>query len=109
VKVVPPGQEEGVLPSAETVVSGAYTPLSRPLFIYASKQAAERPEVAKFVEFYLGNAAALASEVQYVPLPEGAYATVKERFAQRQTGSAFGGEPEVGLPIEEILERTPTH
>jgi phosphate transport system substrate-binding protein len=98
----------GVLPSAEHVISGAYTPLSRPLFIYVNEQSAERPEVAKFVEFYLANAPALATEVQYVPLPEGAYAMAKERFSKRQTGSGFGGEPEVGLPIEEILKRTPT-
>ncbi len=58
-----------VAPSPETVESGAYTPLSRPLFIYVSKNALEsRPEVREFVEFYLETAPDLVAEVGYVPL-----------------------------------------
>lgn len=108
-KVVAEGSAEGIEPSAENVLSGAYTPLSRPLFIYVSTKSLERPEVKKFVEFYLKNAAALAEEVQYVPLPAAAYTMATERFAKMETGSGFGGVPEVGLAIEEILKRTPTH
>ena len=29
--------------------------LSRPLFIYVNKKSLERPEVAEFVKFYLGQ------------------------------------------------------
>jgi phosphate transport system substrate-binding protein len=108
-KVVPVGKTDGVAPSAETVISGAYTPLSRPLFIYVSKKSAERPEIKQFVEFYLKNVPALAQEVKYVPLPEGAYAMALDRFAKLETGSGFGGVPEVGLSIEEILKRKPVH
>jgi phosphate transport system substrate-binding protein len=96
-----------VLPSKETVINGTYNPLSRPLFIYVKKTAAARPEVAKFVEFYLTNASTLAAEVKYVPLPAKAYELALARFKARQTGSGFGGVPEVGLPIEEILRREP--
>ena len=39
----------------ETVRTGTYQPLSRPIFIYVSKKAADRPEVQKFVEFYLAE------------------------------------------------------
>jgi phosphate transport system substrate-binding protein len=100
--------EQGpTLPSMDTVMKGTYNPLSRPLFIYVSAKSAERPEVQKFVEFYLENVPQLASEVKYVPLPEQAYAAAKERFEKRQTGTAFGGVPEVGLPVEEILKREP--
>ena len=49
----------------------------------------------------------LAGELGYVPLPDAAYAMAKKRFAQRQTGTGFGGKSEVGLPIEEILKREP--
>ncbi len=108
-KVVPAGKTDGVAPSAETVISGSYTPLSRPLFIYVSKKSAERPEVKQFVEFYLKNVPTLAQEVKYVPLPEGAYAMALDRFAKLETGSGFGGVPEVGLSIEEILKRKPVH
>ena len=50
-----------VLPSEETVKSKQYTPLGRPLFIYVSRAAAARPEVATFIRYYLETAAALAS------------------------------------------------
>jgi phosphate transport system substrate-binding protein len=94
-------------PSPETVRAGTYNPLSRPLFIYVNKKAAERPEVQKFVEFYLANAQELSQQLQYVPLPAAAYAMARERFAKRQTGTGFGGHSEFGLPIEEILKREP--
>ena len=105
VKVVPPGGSEGVMPSEEAVISNTYTPLSRPLFIYVSTKALERPEVGKFVEFYLKNGAALAKEVAYVPLPASAYEKCLERLAKKETGTAFGGEPAVGVPIDELLSR----
>jgi len=94
-------------PSPQTVRSGQYNPLSRPLFIYVNKKAAERPEVQKFVNFYLKNAHKLAERLQYVPLPEQAYTMAAERFAKKQTGTGFGGHSEFGLPIEEILKREP--
>ncbi|HEY2252042.1 MAG TPA: substrate-binding domain-containing protein, partial [Planctomycetaceae bacterium] len=96
-----------VLPSLENVKEAKYNPLSRPLFIYVNRKAAERPEVKAFVEFYLKNAHELAADVKYLPLPEKAYEMGRERFAKLQTGSGFGGEPEIGLPVEEILSREP--
>ena len=57
-----------VAPSAETAQDGTYTPLSRPLFIYPSKAAAEKPEVKAFLEFYLENDAQIAEAAQFIPL-----------------------------------------
>jgi len=57
-----------VTPSLETVQSGEYTPLSRPLFIYPSKASLERPEVAAFIQFYLENADRIAEQALYVPM-----------------------------------------
>ena len=100
--------DEGpVLPSMETVLAGTYNPLSRPLFIYVNKASAERPEVQQFVEFYLTNVPELAAEVKYVPLPAKAYEMGLARFRANQTGTGFGGVPEVGLPVEDILAREP--
>jgi phosphate transport system substrate-binding protein len=96
-----------VLPNDETVLKGTYNPLSRPLFIYVSKKSAERPAVERFVEFYLTEGPALAQEVKYVPLPAQAYEIGLERFRKRQTGTGFGGKPEVGLPIQELMKREP--
>ena len=50
-----------VTPSTETVQSGEYTPLSRPLFIYPSTAALQRPEMVAFMQFYLDNAGASRS------------------------------------------------
>lgn len=97
------------LPSLENVLKGTYNPLSRPLFIYVSRKSAERPEVQRFVEFFLTNVKDLAEEVHYLPLPPKAYEMGMKRFQERQTGSGFGGVPEVGLPVEEILMREPKH
>ena len=96
-----------VLPSQENVLKGTYNPLSRPLFIYVSRKAVERPEVRDFVEFYLKQGSTLVQEVKYLPLPDAAYQMGLERFKKRQTGTGFGGTSEVGLPVEEILRREP--
>ncbi|MDR8390518.1 PstS family phosphate ABC transporter substrate-binding protein [Aliifodinibius sp. S!AR15-10] len=74
------GEGEPVKPSTETVANGTYTPLSRPLFIYVSKQAAQRPEVQNFIEFYLDTAPKLAKSVGYVAMPDSAYNAQKEKF-----------------------------
>ena len=57
-----------VIPTAETIESGDYAPLARPLFIYVNKASLERQEVQVFLKFYLENATALVQEVGYVPL-----------------------------------------
>lgn len=67
-----------VTPTSETIENGTYSPLSRPLFIYVSKQSMERPEVKAFVEFYLDNAAELAQEVGYIRLGEAEYAANRD-------------------------------
>ena len=95
-----------LLPSAETIRVGTYQPLSRPVFIYVSKKAAERPEVQKFVEFYLKEAETLVREVNYVGLGDAAYTLVAERFAKRVTGSLFAGaDNTVGVTIEQLLAK----
>ena len=44
-----------VLPEYDNVVKGTYQPLARPIFIYVSIKSANRPEVQRFVDFYLKN------------------------------------------------------
>ncbi|MEX2217314.1 MAG: PstS family phosphate ABC transporter substrate-binding protein [Phycisphaerales bacterium] len=95
-----------VAPSAQTVLNGTYNPLSRPLFIYVNKRSVEtKPEVRLFVEFYIKYVPELASQVKYMPLPPEAYKPVSERLKKLQTGTAFGGEPTIGVPIAEIVNR----
>ena len=102
-KIVPIDAGHGpVAPSADTINNGTY-PLSRPLFIYVSRKAAERPEVSAFVRFYIENAEALVKEVGYVPLPQKVYQLALERFERRTTGSAFSGKKTVGVSLEDLL------
>lgn len=65
-----------VNPSRESIKSGEYAPLSRPMFIYVRRDALERPEVRAFVDFYLTNATALVPEAGYVPLGDADYASM---------------------------------
>ena len=69
-----------VLPSIETVASNEYAPLSRSLFIFLNKKSAQRPEVQKFIAFYLDNAPQLSKEVGYVPMPQNGYDEQKAAF-----------------------------
>ncbi len=95
-----------IQPSPDAIRNGTYQPLSRPIFIYVGKAAAERPEVQAFIDFYLSQAGALTGEVGYVPLPDKAYALAKERFAKRTTGSLFEGKgSQVGVTVEELLAK----
>lgn len=71
-----------VLPTSESIENGTYAPLSRPLFIYVSKQSMERPEVKAFVEFYLDNAADLSQEVGYIKLGDAEYAANRDMIKQ---------------------------
>ncbi|WP_413558045.1 PstS family phosphate ABC transporter substrate-binding protein [Bdellovibrio sp. HCB209] len=97
--------KKAVLPTEKTVMTGEYHPLSRPIFIYVSHEAMAKPEVKKYVEFYLDKAAEMAKQVQYIPLPAAAYKTAKEHLTKKKTGTVFAGEAHVGLTIEQILKK----
>ncbi|MBO6658235.1 MAG: hypothetical protein JJ934_15165, partial [Pseudomonadales bacterium] len=90
-KIVPiVGGNGPIVPTVETINSGVYAPLSRPVFIYINPVALDDPAVATFAEFYLSNVGRLAGDVGYVPLPDSVYDAAKSRVAERITGSAYG-------------------
>lgn len=93
-----------VPPSEQTVRDGTYQPLSRPLFIYVNRKAADRPEVEAFIRFYLTQGPALAKQVGYIPLPDTVYQLALQRFEARKVGSVFKGGPQVGVSIEDLLK-----
>jgi phosphate transport system substrate-binding protein len=106
-KAVPVVNKAGkaVGPSLNAVVDGSYEPLSRPIFIYVSEAAAKKPEVREFVQYYLTAGVPLIEEVKYVPLPKQAYELAAKHFKEGKLGTVFGGVPEVGLKVEELLAR----
>jgi phosphate transport system substrate-binding protein len=78
-----------IAPTPETIENGTYAPFSRPLFIYVNKRAAQRPEVRRFVEFYLEHGPELAAEVGYVRLPSEVYDRARANLASGRTGTQF--------------------
>jgi phosphate transport system substrate-binding protein len=57
----------------DAVLSGEYAPLSRPLFLYVSRAALQRTEVAEFVRFYMEHSPVLVPQVGYVPATAATY------------------------------------
>ena len=108
-KAVPIVNPKGkaVTPSIDAVMAGEYEPLARPIFIYVSLKAMDRPEVKEFVEFYLKHGGKLAKEVKYVPLGEADYKHAMDNFSKKKTGTGFGGVAEVGVKVSDLLKRNP--
>jgi len=106
-KAVPVVGKSGkaVMPSLEAVMDGTYQPLSRPIFIYVSEKSLAKPEVRSFVEFYLQHATELVKEVGYVPLTKQNYDVALKNFRNKKLGTGYGGHPQVGLKVDDLLTR----
>jgi phosphate transport system substrate-binding protein len=59
-----------VRPSKETISSGEYKPLSRPIFMYPSQEALQRPEVKAFMDYVLENYEAISEAASIVPMSQ---------------------------------------
>ncbi len=79
---IAPGDDKtaGVAPTDETILSGKYAPLSRPLFLYVNKKSLGRTEVISFLRFYLERGPELVKEVHYIPLPASGYTASRDRL-----------------------------
>jgi phosphate transport system substrate-binding protein len=107
VGIVNPKTKLAVEPGVDSVAANTYVPLSRPLFIYVSAKSLEKPEIVKFVDYYLTNAGKLSKEVKFFPLSPADYLHAKTNVKVRKTGTAFGGTPEVGVKVSDLLKRDP--
>ena len=94
-----------VSPGEAAVIDGSYNPLARPIFIYVSVKALERPEVKEYLDFAMKNAAKLAKEVKYVPLPAKVYEGNTDHIKKNKMGSVFKGVSEAGITIDELMKR----
>lgn len=105
-KLVPiDGGSGPITPSAQTIMDGTYTPLSRPMFIYVRGDVMARPEVKEFIRFYLTEAKNLVREVGYIPLTDELYELALKRFEEGVTGSIFAGEgSQVGVRLDDLLK-----
>lgn len=111
-KLVPVDDEKAdngtgpIVPTFESIRTGTYQPLARPIFIYVSDKSLARPEVKQFIEFYLTQGGGLAEEVGYVQLGEAGYKLVSAHLAAGRQGTVFGeGGSQVGVTIEQLLSK----
>ena len=75
------GGDGCVAPSVETAQDGTYTPLSRPLFVYAKKASFAEPHVRAFVQDLIDDAAEIAEQAGFVPLTEAQVEKARSDFA----------------------------
>lgn len=65
---------DGIEPNDETIESGEYSPLSRPLFVYAKNSSMSENEAAyDFMQYTIENSGEMAQAVGYVALNEEDY------------------------------------
>lgn len=85
------GGEGCVAPTPETIASFEY-PISRPLFIYVSKQKLEEnPALQAFVDFYLSDEGiASAEQVGYIPLDDSELQKVRAVWEAQKIGTREG-------------------
>ncbi|MGH7549936.1 MAG: PstS family phosphate ABC transporter substrate-binding protein [Gemmatimonadota bacterium] len=81
------GSSGCVQPSVETIETGEYAPLSRPLYIYVSDRGLAKPQVAEFVRFYLEEGAELVRAVGYIPLQPAQYEEEREKLPGAPAGA----------------------
>ena len=93
-----------VMPTDAAINDGSYAPLSRPLFIYVRKDAAQTPHIAEFIRYFLGaEGQQLAAEVGYIPFPQAVYDLALAKFENGTTGAAFGGDNPLEGSVEQVL------
>ncbi|UJR82507.1 PstS family phosphate ABC transporter substrate-binding protein [Sandaracinus amylolyticus] len=94
-----------IAPGPATIADGSYQPLSRPLFVYVSRAALDRREVAQLTELYLREARTLVPRAGMVTLRPRAYELGLARLRTMTTGSVFAyAQLREGLTVEQALE-----
>jgi phosphate transport system substrate-binding protein len=90
-----------VQPTVETIESGEYAPLSRPLYLYVREDALQQPQVGAFLEFGLTEGRELVRQVGYIPLRDEQYRAEFEKIG----GTA--ADTTAGTPAEGPTETAP--
>jgi phosphate binding protein len=111
VPVADPATGECHLPTNESILNGAYQPLSRPLFIYVRADRAQDPALHAFVEYYLSpdfTTHIPTVEIGYVPLSDALYGSVASRFDAGEYGTLFPDGQEIGASLDRYLSPSAT-
>ena len=74
VKIKKDANSPAIAPSVETIKDLSYSPLSREIFIYTTKNTIQKPEVKAFLKFYNSEEGQkLVEFAKYIPLPKEKY------------------------------------
>jgi phosphate transport system substrate-binding protein len=76
-----------VKPSSESIQDGSYKPLSRPLYMYPSAKAMQRPEVKGFMDFVIANQDAISKAAKIVPMTNEQATDAKAALKQAESGA----------------------
>jgi len=100
-----------IKPSLDVIRSGAYKPLSRPMFIYVNKESFTRPEVKSFVTFLLKNARSIVEHprVNYVAYSNKLYQMGMSRLEAGKTGSVMAAAQMHGEPTSDMEQLYGSH
>jgi phosphate transport system substrate-binding protein len=71
-----------VLPDTESIGTGAYAPLARPLFVYVSSASLARPAVHDFMSHWLDAPDELLLEAGFVPFDRETYTLIRQRLVE---------------------------
>jgi phosphate transport system substrate-binding protein len=83
------GKGQGcVTPSIKTVQANQYRPLSRPLFIYAKRDAFKRPVVAGYIGYIFNNEKAIAKRSGFIALTDRQLKKARYQYLQALRFSA---------------------
>lgn len=94
--------EGAVLPTPETIESGEYTPLSRPLFLYVRKSSLkENPAVGAFLNYYLSDEGQeIVAETGYVKLSPAQLEETRQKLSDADSAAAVAGDLKEEVAID---------
>jgi phosphate transport system substrate-binding protein len=81
VQIRNPKTGQCVTPGIDSVQSGSYKPLARPLFIYAKGSSFTRKEVQAFLDYIFDNERKIATRADFVPLTKAQLKRARTNFA----------------------------
>jgi phosphate transport system substrate-binding protein len=95
-----------VTPSIEAVAQNRYSPLTRPMFVYANRASLQRAEVGRLAHYYVApENARFSLEAGYMPLPTVTLLSVAKRLDHGVTGSMFGNRGSVlGVTVDTFVD-----
>jgi phosphate transport system substrate-binding protein len=73
--------------SSESIQDGSYAPLSRPLFMYPSAEAMQKPQVKSFMDFALENQQAIAEAAKIVPMTDEQASEAQSKLTALESGA----------------------